>query len=118
MATVDGFELKYAHRGSWFVERRYKGSVLDLIPVAWTRDKVSKKPLRFKVGFKSEREAQEWLSKGTFVTAYAEKVGKSAGADKIKRVFEVKALELTAPHSESSAVAAVRCEAFRQAPAP
>ena len=118
MAKVDGFELKYPHSGSWFVQRTYKGKVLDLIPVAWTRDEVSKKPLRFKVGFKSESEARDYLARGTFVTAYSEKVGPRAGSKNIKRVFEVKALELADPHPDSSAVTAVLCEAVRQAPAP
>lgn len=117
MTKVDGFDLKYPHRGSWFVQRALNGKMIDLIPVAWTRDQVSAQPLRFKVGFKSESEAREWLSKGHFVTALSEKGGPDAGAKNIKRVFEVKALELTAPHPDSSALAAILCEAIRQAPA-
>lgn len=117
MTKVDGFDLKYPHRGSWLVQRAYNGVMIDLIPVAWTRDQVSVRPLRFKVGFKSKSEAQEWLSKGRFVTALSEKMGPRAGSRNIKRVFEVEALELTDPHPESSALAAILCEVVGKAPA-
>jgi hypothetical protein len=35
---TDGFELKFTHRGSWTVERIAAGRVIDVVPVAWSKD--------------------------------------------------------------------------------
>ena len=39
---MDGFDLKFTHRGSWKAERHKGGKFLDIVPVTWT------KGLRFK----------------------------------------------------------------------
>jgi hypothetical protein len=35
--AVDGFALKFLHRGAWKAERREHGKLLDVIPVTWTK---------------------------------------------------------------------------------
>jgi hypothetical protein len=35
---ADGFELKLTHRGGWMVERITAGRVIDVVPVAWSKD--------------------------------------------------------------------------------
>ncbi|SRR6266536_3211139 len=35
--VVDGFELSFTSRTSWKAERRHRGRVVDIVPVAWTK---------------------------------------------------------------------------------
>jgi hypothetical protein len=34
---VDGFDLKFTSRRSWKAERRQRGHLIDVVPVAWTK---------------------------------------------------------------------------------
>ena len=35
---IDGFQLRFTGRNTWKAERREQGELLDVIPVAWTKD--------------------------------------------------------------------------------
>ncbi|WAP70116.1 hypothetical protein [Jiella pelagia] len=94
VASIDGYDLAYTHRGSWKAHRIFRGKIIDEIPVAWTRDYAAGNPPSLIVWFKDENEAGNRLAtKGQFVVALSEKKLGGASAKDIRRLFEVSPVE-------------------------
>ncbi len=99
VATIDGFDIAYTHRGSWKANRIFRGKTVDEIPVAWKEDYRTGAPgPSLTIWFKDENEAGERLAAGIkFVAALSQKKSGGASAADILRLYEVEPLETVAP---------------------
>ena len=61
MARVDGFEVRFTHRGSWKADLLAPGEEADVVPVAWKTDWLGGSLF---VWFKDEREVDRLLATG------------------------------------------------------
>src|SRR5690349_21600943 len=94
MSKIQGYEVDYKHRGSWRAYRRFKGQIVDEVPVAWDTDWTAGKPPSLAVWFQDAFEAKARLEAGVpFVVAVAKKKPASASSKDINRLFEVMPIE-------------------------
>jgi hypothetical protein len=121
MARIDGYDVTYTHRGRWKAYRRYRGDIVDAIPIAWDLDWTAGKPPSLLVGFETIDEALERLKAGEhFDVALAKKPPRESGRKHIASskdiygLFKVRPMEIVpVPHRS---LPKLRCDVIERCP--